>query len=118
RNLRTADVKQKTEQTKSVSVIRRRVSGTDPRTADATRDPSSGLKPTINWIGISSNFAGPYRRITKCRRPQNQFQTFQWRPFVNTHTHFSETSTLHMKKDSNNDLPLRVMSPNLSSDKA
>ncbi|MCD9645656.1 hypothetical protein HAX54_034718, partial [Datura stramonium] len=109
---------QKTERTNSLQATRWRVTGTNPQTADATRYPSSGLKPTTDWIGIPSAFHQTLPVDRRMSSSPNQFQTFQWNPFMNTHTHFSETSTLDMKKGLNIDIPLRIAPPNLSIDKA
>ncbi|MCD9637745.1 hypothetical protein HAX54_021185, partial [Datura stramonium] len=40
----------------SLPSTRLRVISIDSRTADATGDPSSGLKPTTDWTGIPSAF--------------------------------------------------------------
>ncbi|MCD9640175.1 hypothetical protein HAX54_025320, partial [Datura stramonium] len=36
--------------------IKRQVVGPDPRITNVTRDPNSGLKPTVDWTGIPSVF--------------------------------------------------------------
>ncbi|MCE3049823.1 hypothetical protein HAX54_045850 [Datura stramonium] len=94
------------------------VSGTDLRTADAARDTTNGLKPTTDWTGVPLVFRRDPLKNHRMSSSLNQFQTFQWRPITNIHTHFNESSTLHLKNGLNDDLPLRIVSPNVSSGKA
>ncbi|MCD7466633.1 hypothetical protein HAX54_003540 [Datura stramonium] len=106
---------QKPEHINSLLETRPRVTSTDLRTTDATRDPSSGLEPTTDWTSFPSAFHRTPQENRRMSLSQNKFKTFKWHPFTNTYTHFSELSTLHMKRGLHDDLPFRMVSPNLLS---
>ncbi|MCD7456058.1 hypothetical protein HAX54_030532, partial [Datura stramonium] len=60
--------------------LQQRVTGPDPRTVDAMWDPSSGLKPTVDWTGIPSVFHRTLSMTSRMSSFPKKFQEFQTAP--------------------------------------